>query len=248
MAYNKKYAEYYDKFNAGKNYEKEVDFIENVLRKFGVHGKKILDLGCGTGLHEKEFFDRGYEVSGLDLSPEMIEIAKKRNPSCKFFVGDMSGFELNEKFDAVITMFSAMGYLTENSQIKNFFESAKKHLKEDGLLVLDVWNGLGVMNELPTSREKSADIGNLKITRRSFPDLDSKNHVNNVRFNVNVFENGNLVDDYDENHQVRFFFPQELKKYGEDAGFELLHLCPSYEIDSNLTEKHWNMVLVARLK
>ena len=90
--------------------------------------------------------------------------------------------------------------------------------------------------------------GNLKIVRKSFPDLDSKNHINNVRFNVKVFENGRLIDDYNENHKVRFFFPQELKKYLEDAGFKLLHLCPSYELDSNLTEKHWNMVLVARLK
>src|SRR3989344_4193757 len=117
MAYNKKYAEYYDKFNIGKYYANEVDLIESVLKKFGVSGNKILDLGCGTGLHEKEFSKRGYDVTGLDLSEEMIEIAKKRNPEYKFFIGDMSNFEVGEKFDAVITMFSALGYLTENSQI-----------------------------------------------------------------------------------------------------------------------------------
>ena len=248
MVYNKKYVEYYDKFNIGKDYAKEVDFIEDILDKFGINGRKILDLGCGTGLHEKEFSKRGYEITGLDLSEEMIELAKKRNPKSKFFVGDMSNFYLNEKFDAIISMFSAMGYLTENKQIEGFFSSIKEHLNQKGLLILDVWNGLGVMNELPTSREKSAKFKHLKITRRSFPDLDSRNHVNNVKFNVKVFENGNLIDDYNENHKVRFFFPQELKKYLEDAEFELIHLCPSYEIDSKLTEKHWNMVLVARLK
>ncbi|MBI2043103.1 methyltransferase domain-containing protein [Candidatus Pacearchaeota archaeon] len=248
MTYDEKYAKYYDRFNEGKDYVKEVEFVSEVLKKFGANERKILDLGCGTGLHEKEFSRRGYDMMGLDLSGEMIEIASERNPKCKFVVGDMSDFCLNEKFDAIISMFSAMGYLTENQQIEGFFNSVKKHLKENGLLVLDVWNGLGVMNELPISREKSAKIGNLKIVRRSFPDLDSKNHINKVRFNVKIFDGEKLIEEYDENHKVRFFFPQELKKYLEDAGFELLHLCPSYDLNSELTEKHWNMILVARLK
>ena len=249
MTFNKKYARYYDLFNHEKNYGKECDFVQETFRRFsGTPIKTILDLGCGTGLHDKEFSERGYKITGLDLSEDMIEIAKERNPSSEFVVGDMSNFSLNKKFDAIITMFSAMGYLTENNQIANFFDSVKKHINRGGLLIIDVWNGLGVMHELPTSREKTAQIGNLKITRKSFPILDVKNHVNRVKFNVKVFDRENLIDDYDENHKVRFFFPQELGKYMEDAGFELIHVCPSYRIDSEITEKDWNIVLVARLK
>ena len=249
MKFQKKYAEYYDLFNKGKDYGKECDFVQEVFRRFsGTPIKTVLDLGCGTGLHDKEFSERGYKITGLDLSEDMIEIAKERNPSVVFLAGDMSNFNLNKKFAAIITMFSAMGYLTENKQIEGFFKSVKNHLTENGLLILDVWNGLGVMNEIPTSREKTIEIENLKITRKSFPNLDVKNHLNNVKFNVKVFENGKVIDDYDENHKVRFFFPQELGKYMEEAGFGLIHLCPSYDLDSNLTEKHWNMILVAKLK
>lgn len=246
------YAEYYDLFNKGKYYSNEIDFLERVFKKFSKSPvKNILDLGCGTGLHTKELINRGYEVVGLDLSKEMIEIAKKRNPEAKFYVGDMSNFDLvknEEKFDSIICMFSSLGYLTENSQIESFFKSCKVHLKENGLFILDVWNGLGVMHELPTSREKTSEIPdmNLKITRKSFPELDSKNHINNVKFNVKVFElsSNKLIKEYEENHKVRFFFPLEIKKYMEDAGFELIHLCPSFEIDNELTEKHWNMIVV----
>lgn len=304
------YTKYYDLFNRDKNYRDEIDFLELVFKKFcdinKKNGKaiKILDLGCGTGLHTRELIKKGYKVVGLDLSKEMTEIAKKRNPSCKFYIGDMSNFDLvkNEgKFDVIICMFSAFGYLTENSQLEGFFKSCSYHLKKNSLLILDVWNGLGVMHELPSSREKIAEVNDsnktLKIVRKSFPNLDSKNHINNVKFIVKVFEkvdnepeglgnviknedgevkssksrltsrnlidtkinknenetnnddkNWRLITEYEENHKVRFFFPLELKKYMEDSRFKLIHLCPSFEFDKELTEKHWNMVLVGKVK
>ena len=160
----------------------------------------------------------------------------------------MSNFNLNEKFDIIICMFSAFGYLTENNQIENFFKSVKKHLNEGGLLIIDCWNGLGIMNKLPSSIEKSVKIEELKIIRKSSPNLDSKNHVNNVIFNVKIFQNNSLIDEYEEQHKVRFFFPKELEKYMNDEGFELIYTCPSYDLDKEITEKDWNMVLVGRLK
>ncbi len=251
MGFDKDYAKYYDLFNQGKDYSKEVEFLEHEFKKFGDNSNKIktiLDLGCGTGLHTQELIKRKYEVTGLDLSKEMIDIASKRNPSSKFVVGNMDNFELNLKFDALICMFSALDYLTDNKQLEGFFRSCRNHLKENSLLILDVWNGLGVMRELPSSREKIVEREGLKIIRKSFPDLDSKNHINNVRFNVKVLKENKLIADYNEDHKVRFFFPLELKKYLEDEELELLHLCPSFEIDEELSEKHWNMIVVGRMK
>ncbi len=248
MEFKKDYVDYYDLFNRGKDYRKECDFLEQIFKKLGKNIKTILDLGCGTGLHDKELALRGYNITGLDLSEEMINLAKKRNPNSKFIVGSMSNFELGDKFDAVICMFSALGYLTENKQLGGFFNCIKKHLKPDGLLIIDCWNGLGVMKELPSSREKMVQDGDLKIIRESFPDLDVKNHINNVKFKIKIFENKNLIKEYEENHKVRFFFPKELEKYMDDEGFELIYLCPSFKIDHKLSEKDWNMILVSRLK
>jgi len=260
MVFDEDYVRYYDLFNKGKDYSIEVEFLGKVFERFGIGNqiKSILDLGCGTGLHAGKLISKGYEITGLDNSEQMIKIARTK-VNGKFLVGDMANFKIdneinenadekNEKFDAIICMFSGLGYLTENKQIESFFTCCKNHLKEDGLLILDVWNGLGVMNELPSSREKTSEIGSLKIIRKSFPELDSKNHINNVRFNVQVFEDGILVKEYNENHKVRFFFPQEIIKYMEDVGFELIHICPSFEIDKELTENDWNMVVVGRLK
>jgi|ETNmetMinimDraft_2_1059921.scaffolds.fasta_scaffold30194_2 SAM-dependent methyltransferase len=247
MVYDKDYAKYYDLFYKGKDYSEEVDFLKKILDRFGRKPVKILNLGCGTGAHDKDLVNEGYRITGMDLSEEMIAIAKNKVPDAKFVVGDIANFELNEKFDVIICMFSVLGYLNENKQIKGFFDSCKRHLSDGGLLILDVWNGLGVMRELPTSREKSVEIGELRIVRKSYPDLDPTNHLNKIRFNVKVFDNGELIKDYDEDHKVRFFFPLEIRKYMEDVGFEVKHLCPSFEIDKKLGFE-WNMVVVGELK
>jgi len=247
MDFEKDYAECYDLFNQEKDYSKECNFLEQVFKRFGNGIRTILDLGCGTGLHDKELALRGYNITGLDLSEEMINIAKN-NSNSKFVVGCMSNFELGEKFDAIICMFSALGYLTENKQLEDFFNCVKRHLKPEGLLIIDCWNGLGVMRELPSSREKIIQYKNLRVIRKSFPELDARNHINNVKFRVKIFENGNLVKEYEENHNVRFFFPKELEKYTNDEGFELIHTCPSFDINDKLTEKDWNMILISKLK
>lgn len=247
MNFEKKYSKYYDLFNHGKDYNNECDFLEELFKKYSkIPIKKILDLGCGTGLHDIELSKRGYAVTGIDLSKEMIEIAKEKNQEINFIVGDMSNFNINEKFDCIICMFSSLGYLTNNEQIETFFKSTKKYLNEDGLLIIDCWNGLGVMYEPPTSREKSVEIEGLKITRKSFPNLDAKNHVVNVKFDIKVSKKDILVDNYQEEHNVRFFFPRELERYMNDGGFELIHLCPSYNLNEDLNEKYWNMVLVGK--
>ncbi len=248
MGFEKDYAQYYDLFNQGKDYSKECNFLEEIFKRFGQGIKTILDLGCGTGFHDLELSKRGYEITGLDLSKEMIEIAKEKAPKVKFEVGDMSNFNLNENFDAIICLFSSIGYLVENKQIENFFKCVKNHLKENGLLIIDCWNGLAVMHELPSSRKKDVEIEGLKIIRKSFPDLDSKNHINNVRFNVKIFQDNSLIDGYEEQHKVRFFFPKEIEKYMNDEGFNLVKICPSYDLNKEITEKDWNMVIIARLK
>lgn len=248
MSFNEEYAKYYNLFYESKGYKKEVDFLEEIFKKYS-NVKNVLDLGCGTGIHSKYLASRGYMVSGIDISKEMINIAKlKATPNTEFFVGNMTCFSLDKKFDACITMAAAIGYLTENKQIEDYLNSVKKHLKKNGLLILDCWNGLGVMHDLPKGRIKEVELENLKIKRTSYPDLDAFNHKCNVKFDVDIFEKGNLIKNYEENHSVRFFFPQELRKYLEDTGFEVLEICKVFELGTKPNETDWHMSVIARLK
>ena len=90
------------------------------------------------------------------------------------------------------------------------------------------------------------EVERLKIVRKSFPIIDYAHHSVDIRFDISVFEDGNLIDSYEEKHKVRFFFPQELRKYAEDEGIELIQQCPSFEINKELSEKDWNMILIGQ--
>jgi ubiquinone/menaquinone biosynthesis C-methylase UbiE len=81
---------YYDRIYWWKDYSKEVDFLVEAFRRFGIRGRRVLEVACGTGNHSRLLVERGYEVTGVDVSDDMLRIARskvKRN--AKFIRGDM---------------------------------------------------------------------------------------------------------------------------------------------------------------
>lgn len=106
-----------------------------------VHRKekvKILDIGFGTGVLTKKLYDDGYDIHGIDFSKRMIEIAKEKMPSAKFFQYDFSiGLpkELeNVQFDYIISTY-AMHHLDDKDKIK-FINKLEEHLSNDGEIII----------------------------------------------------------------------------------------------------------------
>lgn len=93
----KKFAEYYDLCYSGKDYAKETNFLQNLIKKYKINGKKILDVGCGTGNHALLLKKKGFDVTGIDLNKEMLKVAKKKSKSIKFLQGDMRNFDLKKR-------------------------------------------------------------------------------------------------------------------------------------------------------
>ena len=244
------YAKYYDFFNEGKDYKAEVDFLEAAFKK---HSTKpvstVLNLGCGTGMHEIELAKKGYSTNGLDLSSEMIDIARSRNiPRASFSVGDMSHFALNGKFDACVSMFAAFGYLIKNEQIESALHSIKQHLNPNGLAIIEIWNGPGVLHIMPSSRIKEFTRDGIEVHRQSFPTMHASDHYVDINFKVRLSREGKEFENYEELHSMRFFFPQELKYYFDKAGFDVLEICKTFELGTKVDENEWNLVVIARRK
>ncbi len=127
---------------AYENTPQQVDFIVSIIQKYHPNAIKILDVPCGDGRISLGLLQRGYEVTGIDISPSYIKIASKRaknNPKARFLVGDMREMNLEEKFDVVINWFSSFGYfddVTNQKVLDNFIN----HLKDGGILILDIRN------------------------------------------------------------------------------------------------------------
>ncbi|PAU92995.1 SAM-dependent methyltransferase [Aliifodinibius salipaludis] len=125
-----------------KEAERLIKFLEQTLLLEEYHS--ILDLGCGRGRHSHNLAKRGYEVTGIDLSPEAIKTAKEKADeqglqNVQFEVRDMRE-PLPQKFDAIVNLFTTFGYFKTDKENASVFESVVKMLRDEGLFVLDYLN------------------------------------------------------------------------------------------------------------
>jgi len=134
------FTEYYDRlYLAMKNYEREAKIVQGVIRKFESRkSKTLLDVGCGTGEHLKHL-SSDFKCTGIDISAKMIEVARKKVPSAEFRVANMVEFQLEHKFDVIISLFSSIGYVQNFNNLVKTLENFQKHLNEEGLVIVEPW-------------------------------------------------------------------------------------------------------------
>lgn len=129
---------YYDEIMEVIEYDLWVDFVKPYLKQ----DSKILDLACGTGTFANSIANLGYQISGLDLSEEVINVAKEKSKmnhnEIDFKVRDMSNFSYNEKFDIITCFFDSINFL-EKERIQPLFDSVYQNLKEGGYFIFDVF-------------------------------------------------------------------------------------------------------------
>ncbi len=247
------YAQFYDVLYQEKNYEAECDSLEQIFSRYAKGTiMSILDLGCGTGGHVIPLTRRGYRVTGVDLSEEMLSKAQiKSNAACQsldkptFQRGDIRNLALNKTFDAVVSMFAVIGYLTTNDDLQAALRVARKHLQSGGLFIFDVWHGPAVLTERPMDRYKIIEADGERIVRFVHPELDILHHTVDVQYRILRLKDDLVLDEVSEVHTMRFFFPQEIVFHLECAGFRALHLSPFLHLEESLNERDWNLAVVA---
>lgn len=132
-------AGYYDLIYADKDYRKEASLLRAIARKeCRSGGRELLDVGCGTGRHI-EHLRRWYRCTGLDLSPSMLKIARKRLPRVAFELGSMEDFSLGSQFDVITCLFGALGYTRAVERMTRAIGSMAGHLKPGGVLLIAPW-------------------------------------------------------------------------------------------------------------
>ncbi|MEA3430927.1 MAG: class I SAM-dependent methyltransferase [Nanoarchaeota archaeon] len=136
---SKKKAEKYDSWTVKdkKDYKIEVKKIRNLIAEYGKYKyKTLLDVGCGTGSH-LEILKKYYECTGIDIYANMLKIAKRKVQDVKFIQADMRQFNLNKKFDIIISLFSVILYSGTYSNFKKTIKNMYNHLNVGGILILE---------------------------------------------------------------------------------------------------------------
>jgi len=132
---------YYDTlYVKDEEYAPEARKIKELLAKHGVPTKgDLLILACGTGGHIPYFKDQ-YSVSGLDLSPDMLNLAKRKFPDITFHLGNLIDFELDATFDAMICLYGSIGFVKTVDNLKASMKRIALHLRPNGIALITPWS------------------------------------------------------------------------------------------------------------
>jgi len=223
------YAEIYDTLNAGKDYEKEAEFVAELLREVAPGARTLVNFGCGTGQHDLLLAKRGFETLGVELSQHMLEQARARGlesnlpeGQVRFTQGDFRSFDAGRSFDAVVSLFHVMSYQTGEADVAAAFATLSAHMTGRSVALFDLWHGPAVEHVLPETRVRRAENENLKILRIAEPQHDGSAHVVTVKFTFFV-ENKKTgaISSFEELHPMRYFFPEEIREHIKAAGLKL---------------------------
>ena len=207
----KEFAKYYDKFYQSKNYEKEVDFLMNFIND----GDKIIDIGCGTGIHASLISRKGFNVDGLDLNKEMIDIAKKRLNS-SLYVQNVLNINIDERYDVIISMFAVINHLKNTSELKKCLSNMKGILKRNGTIIIDLHNP-------QSSGNKTDNFDNMSKTMEWHYDEKAKLEKSKI-----IFKIGNKK--YEDSHIFRIFTIDEVRECCDSVGLKVEKICENYDI------------------
>lgn len=221
------YAYYYNAFYQDKDYLAEAGQVDVLLKKYGHGVQRLVNYGCGTGRHDIELTKLGYRCTGIDVSPLMIDIAKKNaedeGMNIDFSVADIRKYEPEERYDAVISLFHVMSYQNSNEDIITAFQSARKALSKDGVFLFDVWYGPGVLSDKPSVRVKEVEDDRYKLIRIARPVMHDQENIVDVCYEVLVIDKESKETSViNEIHSMRYFFRPELEFYLKESGFQLI--------------------------
>jgi len=239
-----KYARYYELFNQEKDYQAEVKYLCEMISKYAPETRSILELGVGTGAHAKVFKAKGFEVFGIERSPEMAQLAAENGIEC--VVGDVSQVKLGRQFDTALSLFHVISYLTQPEDLRNTFRLTHEHLKESGLFIFDVWYTDAVDALKPERREKLIDHKGFKVRRIAQPAIDLVNHVVHVGYEFSLIDpEGKEVYHWQEAHPMRHFSISEIESLAKSNGFELL-CAEEYLTGATPSASTWGVCFILR--
>jgi len=214
------------------------DSLEAILKRH-TKSNRIVDLGCGTGRFAIELAKRKYQVCGIDISEEMLNIAKKKAQRADlritFAKADMKDFKLPQKA-GIVWARGSIGDLTRSSDLKKALFNIRRNLSRKGLLVLDVrdYDQHFQLHKKSTVHDTRVFKQRYrKLTFRFVLNLNKKSRIASIRGEV-IVRDWHGLRTIKTRHSLRHFTAEELAKLLTTAGFKVLEIMPGYHLEKDM--------------
>jgi len=233
---------FYDALNSDVDYEAYLYYIANSVSLNSAH---IPDLGCGTGDMSILLAKKGANVIGLDNSPEMLALAahkaEKAHADVFYTCQDMTSFSTGREYDAVISTFDSLNYVTSKAGLTRAFASVSRELKKEGLFLFDM-NSEYKFKEIYADNSYVLEADGVFCAWQNFFDAESKL----CDFYINIFaeENGVYKRFYEEQTE-RMFTLDEIKACLKKAGLCFVDVFSDFN-KSKINEKTERYYITAK--
>jgi ubiquinone/menaquinone biosynthesis C-methylase UbiE len=212
-----KTAAFYDAVYSFKDYPAEAARLRDLITRH-TQGGTLLDVACGTGGH-LQHLRQWYTVEGLDLDPQLLEVARQRLPDVPLYQADMTAFELGRRFDAVVCLFSSIGYVKTVDGLQRAIVCMARHVAPGGVLVVEPWFApetyrVGHVAALFVDRPQ------LKIARMNVSEVRGRISVLNFQYLVGTPDG---VEHFAERHELGLFTRGEHEAAFGAAGLEVTY-------------------------
>jgi SAM-dependent methyltransferase len=199
-------AQFYDLIQRarGRDPDAEADVVVREIRRGNPQARTMLDVACGTGANLPRFAE-SFDVVGLDASADMLAIAREKCPDVSFVEADMRSFDLGRRFDAIVCIFSGIGYLVEETDLRQAVLTMATHLHPGGVLAIEGWVEPSEWSG-PNVSVDSCQAEGLALARVTTSSAEGMRSEFTSRY---TWATGSRIDSIDEHHVLRLSDPGE---------------------------------------
>lgn len=243
-------AKYYDAMRTHRDYGKEARFADSVIQKNCPGTERVLDLCCGTGEHAMKMTELGYQVTGIDLSKDMLAVAvektEKAGYSIDFIHGDVNHFETPTRFKAAYCLGYTFLYMTTHQKAKEFFDAVNKTLEPGGVFIVDFINGWSIADEWHKDKATYRfDDATIFLSEQAT--LDRKRRVKHVEFQYLIDNHTGQVKTVFAEEDLRIYFEDEVGLLLSSCGFDAIQSYGDFTLDTD-TKNVPEIAIVSGLK
>ena len=223
------FAGVYDLFMDNIDYPAWCTYLTGILKEYGIEDGLIAELGCGTGSMTELLAAEGYDMIGIDNSPDMLEVAQEKRVESGldilYLMQDMREFELYGTVRAVVSICDCMNYILEEEDLLEVFCLANNYLDPGGLFIFDM-NTIHKYRDVigDTTIAEDREDGSF-IWENSY---DRENALNVYELALFLPREDGLYEKCEEEHVQKAYSIEAIKAMIVKAGMELVAVCDAY--------------------